>query len=315
MGWTKLQVQALYDLPFLDLLYQAATVHRENFNSNEIELCSLYNYKVGGCPENCGYCSQSAHYKTGLKKETNFDIEKLLEYAKAQKQNGSIRVCMGAAWRNPNARDFPKVLEMIKAVKALGMETCVTLGMLSEEQAHQLKEAGLDYYNHNLDTSERHYKNIVTTRTYQDRLDTLEHVRNAGINQCCGYILGMGETREDRVDILLQLASLPKIPPSIPINHLMPMNGTPLANSPKLEKFEFIRTIAAARIMMHKSMIRLSAGRINMSEEEQALCFMAGANSMWLGDKLLTAANPHTDKDQQMFTTLGLTAKVANDSQ
>jgi biotin synthase len=307
--WNRETITNLYDLPFLELVYQAQTVHRQHFDPQEIELCALLSIKSGACPEDCAYCPQSGHYKTGLKKEKLIDIQEVIKLATLAKKNGAIRFCMGAAWKNPPDKDFPKVLTMVKAVKELGLETCVTLGKLSEQQAQQLKEEGLDFYNHNLDTSPNYYPKIISTRTYQDRLDTLEKVDRAGINVCCGGILGLGESRQDRIDLLAQLANLPTPPSSVPINRLIPFKGTPLAENSQIENFEFIKTIAVARIIMPNSIIRLSAGRITMSEEMQAWCFMAGANSMWRGEKLLTAPNPKEDSDIQLFEKLNLKAK------
>lgn len=306
--WTKSEVENLYALPLFDLLYKAQTIHRERFKANEIELCTLLNIKTGTCPEDCAYCPQSAHYDTGLQKENLFDVEKVKKEALEAKNAGATRFCMGAAWRNPPTKEFPKVLAMIKEVKALGLETCVTLGMLNDEQAQQLKTAGLDFYNHNLDTSPEHYKKIITTRTYEDRLNTLENVRKADINVCCGGIIGLGETREDRIEFLLQLANLPKAPESVPINRLIPIQGTPLEKTAPLDNLEFIRTIAVARIMMPTSIVRLSAGRDKMSDEMQTLCYFAGANSIFFGDKLLTAGNPEQDADMQLFAKLGMKA-------
>ena len=302
-------VQALYERPFITLLYEAQTIHQKHFPADEVELCSLLSVKTGACPEDCAYCPQSAHYETNVTREKLMNLDEVLKEAHAAKENGALRFCMGAAWRNPPKKDFPKILEMIRAVKALGLETCVTLGMLDEPQAQALKEAGLDFYNHNLDTSPKHYEKIISTRTYQDRLSTLDHVRNANIAVCCGGILGMGESREDRIQLLLQLANLPKPPESIPINRLIPIPGTPLQHMQPLDNLEFIRTIAVTRIMMPNSIIRLSAGRGEMSEEMQALCFMAGANSMWLGEKLLTTPNPETNRDLMMLKRLGIKAK------
>ncbi|OGT37137.1 MAG: biotin synthase BioB [Gammaproteobacteria bacterium RIFCSPHIGHO2_12_FULL_38_14] len=302
-------VQALYERPFITLLYEAQTIHQKHFPADEVELCSLLSVKTGACPEDCAYCPQSAHYETNVTREKLMNLDEVLKEARAAKENGALRFCMGAAWRNPPKKDFPKILEMIRAVKALGLETCVTLGMLDEPQAQALKEAGLDFYNHNLDTSPKHYEKIISTRTYQDRLSTLDHVRNANIAVCCGGILGMGESREDRIQLLLQLANLPKPPESIPINRLIPIPGTPLQHMQPLDNLEFIRTIAVTRIMMPNSIIRLSAGRGEMSEEMQALCFMAGANSMWLGEKLLTTPNPETNRDLMMLKRLGIKAK------
>lgn len=304
--WTFEQVEALFQKPLLDLLFEAHTIHRQHFDSTDIELCSLCNIKSGNCPEDCGYCSQSGHFKVAIEKTKLLDKEEVITQAKYAKEMGAKRFCMGAAWRNPPKKELPKVCEMIKEVKALGLETCVTLGMLDEEQAKELKIAGLDFYNHNLDTSPEYYKEIITTRTYDDRLNTLDNVRKAGINVCCGGILGLGEKRHDRINLLLQLANMPEYPQSVPINNLIPFEGTKLQDIPPIDNFEFIRTIATARILMPKARIRLSAGRSKMSEEMQTLCFFAGANSMWLGDKLLTADNPSVNADQQLFERLGL---------
>lgn len=305
--WTKEQVTELFELPFIELVYRAQTVHRENFNPNEIQLASLLSIKTGTCPEDCGYCGQSGHHETDIEPERVLCLDEVIERATLAKQNGATRFCMGAAWRNPPKKDFPKVIEMIKAVKELGMEACVTLGMLDDEQAQALHAAGLDFYNHNLDTSPEYYEKVTSTRTYQDRLNTLERVRNVGINTCCGGIIGMGETREDRVGLLVQLANLPTPPKSVPINRLMPVTGTPLANSQPLENFELVRTIAVARILMPNSYVRLSAGRVFLSEEVQTLCFMAGANSMWIGDMLLVTPNPESTRDFKMLKNLGMT--------
>ncbi|HEX4044882.1 MAG TPA: biotin synthase BioB [Gammaproteobacteria bacterium] len=304
--WTFKTVEKLFNLPFLNLLLKAQRVHRKYFRTGEIELGSLLNIKTGACPEDCAYCTQSGHYQTGLQQEKLFDLEKIVQQAKIAKEHGAMRFCMGAAWRSPPAKDFPKVIEIIKAVNALGLETCMTLGMLTEQQASELKEANLDFYNHNLDTSPNHYPKIISTRTYQDRLDTLNKVRTAGIKVCSGGIIGLGETREDRIELLRQLAHLPKPPESVPINKLIPMAGTPLANMHALDNIEFIRTIAVARILMPQSIVRLSAGRSEMSEEMQALCIMAGANSLWLGEKLLTAENPDQVGDYALFNKLGI---------
>ncbi len=307
--WDPVEVEQMYNSPFVTLLHKAQSIHQENFIPNKVQLSTLLSIKTGSCPEDCAYCPQSGKYNTKIQKERLIDIEKVKEKAKAAKACGATRFCMGAGWRNPSKRDLPKVIEMIKAVKELGMETCVTLGMLTTEQAQELKEAGLDYYNHNLDTSRRYYKEIITTRTYDDRLETLENVRKADINVCCGGIMGMGETREDRVDFLLQLANQDTPPESVPINKLMAMEGTPLGDQkPEIDNFEFIRTVAIARIMMPTSFVRLSAGRDNMSEEMQALCFMAGANSIFFGDKLLTASNPSNDRDVKLLEKLGINA-------
>ena len=309
-NWSRERVDALYALPFNELLFQAQTIHRQYFSPNEVELCTLLSIKTGTCPEDCAYCPQSGHYKTGLQKEKLLPLDDVLKQAEEAKNNGATRFCMGAAWRHPNDKDFTKVLEMIREVKSLGLETCVTLGMLTEDQVKQLKEAGLDFYNHNLDTSKEYYEKIITTRTYQDRLDTLHHVREGDIKVCCGGIIGMGESREDRIGLLVQLANLPKAPESVPINRLIPIPGTPLADTDLIDNFEFIRTIAIARVMMPSSIVRLSAGREGMSDEMQALCFMAGANSIWLGDKLLTANNPSTQSDEQLFKKLGLISRT-----
>jgi biotin synthase len=312
--WNAESIAQLFDLPFMELLYQAQTIHRQHFTKPEMELCTLLNIKTGACPENCGYCPQSAHFDTGLQKEKLWDVDDVVSKAKIAKASGSQRFCMGAAWRSPPKKMLPRVIEMIKAVKAEGLETCVTLGMLDAEDAQLLKDAGLDYYNHNLDTSPEFYDKIITTRTYQDRIDTLHHVHDAGINVCCGGILGMGETRSDRIGMLLQLTLLPAAPKSIPINKLIPIAGTPLANATEIDNFEFIRMIAVTRIMMPTSMIRLSAGREDMSDEMQTLCFMAGANSIFFGEKLLTAKNPEADKDLELLNKLGLTHSLSQNS-
>jgi biotin synthase len=313
--WSKAEVEELFAQPLLELIHQAQSVHRENFNAREVELCTLLNIKTGACPENCAYCPQSAHYDTGLVKEKLLDPEYVVEKAMLAKASGATRFCMGAAWRSPPAKDFPKVLEIIKAVKACGLETCLTVGMLSEEQAVALKEADLDYYNHNLDTSPDYYKNIITTHTYQDRLDTLEHVRVSGIKVCCGGIMGLGESLDDRIEFLLQLVNLPEHPKSVPLNRLIAVKGTPLENQSMLDNFDFIRTVAAARIMMPKTRVRLSAGRTEMPVEMQAMCFMAGANSIHFGEKLLVTSNPDKDTDLNMLSKLGLSGKVAHEAQ
>ena len=307
--WTLAEVQALFTQPFNDLLFRAQTVHRQHFDPNYVQVSTLLSIKTGACPEDCKYCPQSARYDTGLEKERLLEIEKVIQRAKEAKQAGSTRFCMGAAWRNPRERDMPYVTEMVKEVKKLGMETCMTLGMLSREQAVALKQAGLDYYNHNLDTSPEFYGDIITTRTYQDRLDTLSHVRDAGMNVCSGGIVGMGESAADRAGLLVQLANLEKHPESVPINMLVKVKGTPLEKVEDLDHFEFIRTIAVARIMMPKSYVRLSAGREAMNEQMQALCFMAGANSIFYGCKLLTTSNPDTHEDVMLFKKLGINAK------
>ncbi|WP_088328641.1 biotin synthase BioB [Lacimicrobium sp. SS2-24] len=304
--WNKEQVRELFALPFNDLLFKAQMVHRQHFNPNEVQVSTLLSIKTGACPEDCKYCPQSARYDTGLEKERLMEVEKVLERAREARQAGSTRFCMGAAWRNPKDRDMPYVIEMIKGVKALGLETCMTLGMLSREQAMMLKDAGLDYYNHNLDTSEEFYGEIISTRTYQDRLDTLNNVRSAGMNVCSGGIVGMGESANDRAGLLAQLANLEPQPESVPINMLVKVEGTPLDQVEDLDQFEFIRTIAVARIMMPKSHVRLSAGREAMNEQMQALCFFAGANSIFYGCKLLTTSNPEEDSDVRLFKKLGI---------
>ncbi len=309
-NWTRTEVRALFDLPFNDLLFQAQQVHRQHFDANAVQVSTLLSIKTGACPEDCKYCSQSGHYDTGLDKEKLLEIEKVVQEAANARDKGASRFCMGAAWRSPREKDMPYVLEMVKRVKALGLETCMTLGMLDGDKAQQLAEAGLDYYNHNLDTSPEHYNQIITTRTYQDRLDTLAHVRDAGMKVCAGGIVGLGESREDRVGLLTQLATLPAHPDSVPINQLVKIAGTPLGDVEDLDPFEFVRTIAVARILMPKSMVRLSAGREQMPESQQALCFLAGANSIFYGEKLLTTANPEAEADRKLFQRLGLTPKV-----
>lgn len=304
--WTKQEILDLFEQPFMDLLYTAQTVHRQNFPANAVQQSTLLSIKTGACPEDCKYCSQSGHYKTKLEKEKLLAVANVVEKAKQAKQQGASRFCMGAAWRGPRERDLDVVLEMVKQVKALGLETCMTLGMLTDEQAQKLSEAGLDYYNHNLDTSPEYYDKVITTRTYQDRLDTLENVRNSGMKVCSGGILGMGEKREDRVSMLQQFANLPKHPESVPINMLIPIEGTPLANADPIDHFEFVRSIAVARIVMPKSFVRLSAGRTSMSKEIQTLCYFAGANSIFLGEQLLTTDNPDVDFDQALFAELGI---------
>jgi biotin synthase len=292
----------------MELVFDAANVHRTWFDPSEMQLSQLLSVKTGGCAENCGYCSQSAHFKTGLKAEKLMDADVVIAKAREARDGGAQRFCMGAAWRELKDRDLPKLAAMIGGVKALGLETCATLGMLTPDQARQLKDAGLDYYNHNLDTGPEYYGDVVTTRTYQERLDTLAHVRDAGMSTCCGGIVGMGETREDRVGLIATLANLPVHPESVPINMLMQVEGTPLAGGAKLDALEFVRTIAAARITMPQSMVRLSAGRENMTEEAQALCFLAGANSIFHGEKLLTTPNPGATRDRALFGKLGMTA-------
>jgi biotin synthase len=306
--WTREEIRALFALPFPELMFRAQQVHRANFDPAEVQISTLLSIKTGGCPEDCAYCPQSAKYATGVKAEKLMGLDAVLREAKAAKDGGASRFCMGAAWRSPKDRDLDKVCAMVEGVKALGLETCVTLGMLTGDQAQRLKSAGLDYYNHNLDTSPEYYGEIITTRTYQDRLDTLEHVREAGIHVCCGGIIGMGETLEDRVGMIATLASLPVHPESVPINMLVKVGGTPLDHAAPLEPLDFVRTIAAARITMPGSMVRLSAGREDMSEETQALCFLAGANSIFYGPKLLTTPNPGRDRDMALLDKLGLRA-------
>lgn len=305
--WTRAEIQVLYDQPFLDLVFEAQRVHRQNFQANTIQVSTLLSIKTGKCPEDCKYCSQSVRYDSKLEAEKRIAVEKVISEAKEAKASGSSRFCMGAAWRNPHEKDMPYVLEMVKEVKALGMETCMTLGMLNESQAQRLHQAGLDYYNHNLDTSREYYSNIISTRTFDDRLNTLDHVRNAGLKVCSGGIVGLGEERNDRIGLLYELATLPIHPESVPINMLVPIEGTPLANVEKLDVTEWIRTIAVARIIMPHSYIRLSAGREALSDSDQALAFMAGANSLFSGEKLLTTPNAGEGKDKQLFQKLGLT--------
>lgn len=307
--WTESEIQGLFETPFNDLLFQAQTTHRQNFNPNQVQLSTLLNIKTGGCSENCAFCPQSAHYDTGVTKQPLMSEKEVTEQARAAKAIGATRFCMGAAWLHPPEKDFPKVVDMIRAVKDLGMETCLTIGTLNTQQATELKEAGLDYYNHNLESSPEFYKTIVTTqRTYEGRLETLKKVHDAGIKMCCGGIVGLGETREDRIKFLQQLVNLPEHPKSVPINRLVPIKGAPLEQVEELDSFEFIRTIAVARILMPKSFVRLSAGRLAMNDEMQALCFFAGANSIHYGEKLLITTNPNVAHDRQLFTRLGLTA-------
>jgi biotin synthase len=304
--WTREEVRALFDLPFPDLMFRAQNVHRQNFDPAEVQISTLLSIKTGGCPEDCAYCPQSAQYDTGVAADKLMTLDKVLAEARAAKAGGASRFCMGAAWRSPKERDLDAVCAMVEGVKALGLETCATLGMLTGPQAQRLKESGLDYYNHNLDTSPEFYDHIITTRTYQDRLETLDHVREAGLHVCCGGIVGMGETREDRVGMIATLASLPVHPESVPINMLVKVAGTPLGQEGALDAIEFVRTIAAARICMPRSMVRLSAGREDMSDETQALCFLAGANSIFYGPKLLTTPNPGRDRDRELMERLGL---------
>lgn len=310
-AWTRDEVRALFDLPFPELMFQAQAVHRRHFDPCAVQVSTLLSIKTGGCPEDCAYCPQSAHHETEVAAGKLMALDEVLAAARAAKEGGASRFCMGAAWRSPKDRDLDHVCEMIAGVKALGLESCVTLGMVTAPQAKRLKEAGLDYYNHNLDTSPEFYSEIITTRCYQDRLDTLDHVRNAGINVCCGGITGMGEAREDRIGLIATLASLPVHPESVPINFLVQVPGTPLAGTDRLDPFEFVRTVAAARITMPRSMVRLSAGREEMNDEMQALCFLAGANSIFAGDKLLTTANPGATHDRGLFRRLGLVAMSA----
>jgi biotin synthase len=304
--WSRDQVRAIFELPFNDLLFQAQTLHRQTFDPNAVQVSTLLSIKTGGCPEDCNYCPQSVHYDTGLEPERLMDIEDVVAAAKRAKQAGASRFCMGAAWRNPKGKQFQRVLEMVSRVQAEGLETCATLGMLDAGQARELKAAGLDYYNHNLDTSPEFYGDIITTRCYEDRLDTLAHVRDAGLNVCCGGIVGLGEGREDRVALLCELANLPEHPGSVPINRLVKVEGTPQEQQPEIDAIEFVRTIATARILMPASRVRLSAGRSEMTEEMQALCFLAGANSIFYGEKLLTTGNPDTAMDDALFAKLGL---------
>lgn len=308
-NWKKEDIADLFELPFLDLVYKAQSIHRENFPFNEIELAKILSVKTGGCPENCGYCTQSAHHKTGIKKES-LSLEQVIESAKAAKNTGIKRFCIGAAWRNLHNRDLPEIVEMVKAIKLEGLEACATLGMLNLEQALKLKEAGLDFYNHNIDTSPEYYPNIITTRTYQDRLDTISSVQQAGLNVCCGGIIGMGESREDRIGMLCQIANLSPQPKSVPINRLIASAGTPMEKTKPIDDIEFIRSIAVTRIILPHSVVRLSAGRADLSESTQILCFLAGANSIWLDEKLLTAKNTDIALDQLMLKKLGL--KAAN---
>ncbi|AWM79942.1 biotin synthase BioB [Gammaproteobacteria bacterium ESL0073] len=311
--WRLDEVMDLLAMPFNDLIFKAQTVHRQYFDANQVQVSTLLSIKTGACPEDCKYCPQSGHYDTGLDKEKLLEVQKVLEEAKAAKEIGSTRFCMGAAWKHPTAKDMPYVLEMVKGVKALGLETCMTLGRLTQEQATQLAHAGLDYYNHNLDTSPDFYTNIITTRTYSERLQTLAYVREAGMKICSGGILGMGESLKDRANLLIQLANLPEHPESVPINNLVKVKGTPLENAEEIDPFDFIRMLAVARIMMPKSHVRLSAGREQMNEQMQALAFLAGANSIFYGDRLLTTSNPQTIKDQALFAKLGIKPEARQD--
>jgi biotin synthase len=306
--WSREEILAILDLPFADLLQRAHALHRAHHDANAVQVSTLLSIKTGGCPEDCAYCPQAARHATGLAAEKLLPLETVVERARQAREAGATRFCMGAAWRSPKDRDVPKVAAMIQAVRALGMETCATLGMLSGDQAEALREAGLDYYNHNLDSAPEFYGEVIHTRTYQDRLDTLSHVRKAGLKTCCGGIVGMGETRAQRAGLLHTLATLPEHPQSVPINRLVQVEGTPLAGTALLDPFEFVRTIGAARIVMPASMVRLSAGRAEMSDELQALCFFAGANSIFYGEKLLTTGNPDVDADRQLFARLGIHA-------
>ncbi|MBL3963643.1 biotin synthase BioB [Burkholderia sp. KCJ3K979] len=310
--WRVADVVALFELPFNDLMFRAQQVHREHFDANAVQLSTLLSIKTGGCEEDCGYCSQSSHHDTGLKAEKLMDVDAVLDAARAAKANGASRFCMGAAWRNPKERHMPALTEMVRGVKELGLETCMTLGMLENEQARQLADAGLDYYNHNLDTSPEFYGQVISTRTYQDRLDTLDRVRDAGINVCCGGIIGMGESRRERAGLISQLANLNPYPESVPINNLVAIEGTPLEGTAPLDPFEFVRTIAVARITMPKAVVRLSAGREQLDDAMQAMCFLAGANSMFYGDQLLTTSNPQTQRDRALFERLGIRASQAD---
>jgi biotin synthase len=309
--WTLDEARAVFELPFNDLLFHAQRVHRAHFDPNRVQVSTLISIKTGACPEDCSYCPQSVRYDTGLEREELMEVCEVVARAQAAKANGATRFCMGAAYRNPKAHQLQKIKAMVTEVRALGLETCATLGMLTPQQATELKDAGLDYYNHNLDTSEQFYGEIITTRTYRDRLDTLQAVRDAGLNVCCGGILGMGETEQDRVALLHTLATLPKHPESVPINQLVQVEGTPLHGLPPLEPLDFVRAIATARLLMPKSYVRLSAGRTDMSDAVQALCFLAGANSIFYGEKLLTTPNPGATHDQALFARLGLAPENA----
>jgi len=311
-NWTKTEVLSLFELPFNELMFRAQTAHRQHFDPSEVQASTLMSIKTGACPEDCKYCPQSVRYDTGLEREALVALEDVLAAAEAARQGGATRFCMGAAWRQPKDRDLDAVVAMVQGVRDLGMETCLTLGMLSRGQAERLKDAGLDYYNHNLDTSPEHYPEIISTRTYDDRLDTLRNVREAGMKVCCGGIVGMGETRADRARLLRELAKLPEQPQSVPINNLVQVPGTPLDGTAPLDPLEFVRTIAVARIMMPASVVRLSAGRSEMSDELQALCFLAGANSLFYGDKLLTTGNPEAERDRALLERLGLRMSTAS---
>lgn len=304
--WTAVEARRIFDQPLMDLLFQAQSVHRRHFDPNRVQMSRLLSIKTGGCPEDCSYCSQSARHDSGLSASKLMEVQRVLAEARRARDAGATRYCMGAAWRSPKERDMPQIIAMIEGVKALGMETCMTLGMLDPQQSRQLAEAGLDYYNHNIDTSESHYSNVITTRSFADRLETLENVRKSGIKVCSGGILGLGEGQQDRVDMLVTLANLPEPPDSVPINMLIPVEGTPLEDAAPVDPIDFVRTIATARIMMPKSHVRLSAGRTAMSDEMQAMCFFAGANSIFVGDTLLTKDNPEEEADMRLFAKLGL---------
>jgi len=312
-GWTREQAMALYEAPFNDLLFRAQTIHRQHFDPNKVQLSRLLSIKTGGCPEDCGYCSQSSHHASGLKASKLMEVERVIAEARKAREAGATRYCMGAAWRSPKDRDMDTVVAMVEGVKALGMETCMTLGMLDRGQAKRLGEAGLDYYNHNIDTSERYYDKIISTHSFANRLETIAHVRESGVKVCCGGIVGMGEAGSDRVEMLVTLANLPEPPESVPINMLIPIPGTPLGAVEPVDPIAFVRTIALARIMMPKSFVRLSAGRTAMTDEMQALCFFAGANSIFVGDTLLTADNPGESDDAVLFARLGIEAMALGD--
>jgi len=310
--WTRAEITEIFNKPIMDLIYEAATVHRQHNDANEVQVCTLLSVKTGGCPEDCSYCPQAARYHTGVKVHKLLEVDDVLDKARNAKENGSTRFCMGAAWREVrDNKDFDKVLDMVKGVNGMGMEVCCTLGMLTEEQAQKLKEAGLYAYNHNLDTSEEHYEEIITTRNYGDRLDTLENVRKAKISVCSGGIIGLGESENDRIGMLHTLATLPEHPESVPVNALVPVAGTPLEDQPRVSVWEMVRMIATARIIMPRAMVRLSAGRVRMTVEEQALCFLAGANSIFAGDELLTTPNPGVDQDKEMFQILNLKPRAS----
>ncbi|MEW7974327.1 MAG: biotin synthase BioB [Candidatus Thiodiazotropha endolucinida] len=313
--WSLDEIEALFELPFNDLLFQAQSVHRANFDPNQVQMSSLLSIKTGACAEDCGYCSQSAKNATGLEAEKLMPLEDVVAAAEAAKEKGASRFCMGAAWRNPTDRNLERVVDMVEAVHDLGMETCLTLGMLTQAQANRLRDAGLDYYNHNLDTSPEFYGNVITTRTFDDRLHTLAHIRDAGINVCSGGILGMGESRRDRASMLRELCNLPRHPESVPINMLVKIEGTPLYNAEELDPFEFVRTIAVARLLMPHSYVRLSAGRTEMGDEMQALCFLAGANSIFYGERLLTTDNPEADRDMRLLRRLGMSTEQLQETE